>query len=239
MTPPPTVTPPTVTPPTVNPNPQPKPDQTPPAKPDQKPDQKPEEQKQNISSPNISIMFENHSEKQELSYNDKEVKPKLIIKKKDDGTVLKEGVDYKLSYDNNKNVGEATIIITGIGKYEGETYKDFIIVKAKNELVKRNSDTELPKTKFGVPKYEYYTTQACTLDSKLASKPTAKGTYYVKLVVDGTENYDAYTSGVEKFVVDNTKEIIMYSSIGVAAALLVALATMSALLIKNKKKKNK
>ena len=220
--------------PAPNPNPQP----TPPVTPQPKPDQKPAEQKQNISSKNISIMFENQSEKQ-VSYDDKEVKPKLIIKNKDDNTELKEGVDYKLSYDNNKNAGEATITITGIGKYEGEVYRNFIIVKAKNELVKRNSDTELPKTKFGNPKYEYYTTQACTLDSKLPGKPTDKGTYYVKLTVDGTENYDGYTSGVEKFVVDNTKEIIMYSSIGVAAALLVALATMSALLIKNKKKKNK
>ena len=183
-------------------------------------------------------MFENKSEEQ-VSYDNKEVKPKLIIKKKDDGTLLKEGMDYKLSYADNKNAGDATITITGIGKYEGEVYRGFTIVKARNELVKRNSDTELPKTKFGNPKYEYYTTRDCTLDSKLASKPTTNGTYYVKLVVDGTENYDAYNSGVEKFVVDNTKEIIMYSSIGVAAALLVALATMSALLIKNKKKKNK
>ena len=186
-------------------------------------------------------MFENRSEEQ-VSYDDKEVKPKLNIKKKD-GTVLKEGVDYKLSYENNKNVGEATITITGIGKYDGETYRNFIIVKAKNELVKRNSDTELPKTKFGNPndtqnyQYEYYTTQSCTPDSKLASKPTTPGTYYVRLNVAGTNDYDAYTSGVEKFVVDNTKDIIIYSSIGVAAALLVALATMTALLIKNKKKK--
>lgn len=254
ITPTPTPTPP-VTPnpnpaPSPAPNPQPKPPitptPTPPVTPNPqpKPDPTPSEEKQNISSPNISIMFENKSEEQ-VSYDDKEVKPKLIIKKKDDGTVLKEGTDYKLSYENNKNAGEATITITGIGKYEGEVYRDFTIVKAKNELVKRNSDTELPKTKFGNPndtqnyKYEYYTTQACTLDSKLASKPTTPGTYYVKLTVAGTENYDAYTSGVEKFVVDNTKDIIIYSSIGVAAALLVALATMSALLIKNKKKKNK
>ena len=239
VTPPPVKPTPTPTPP-VTPTPQPNPPVTPTPQPNPtpKPDQKPEEQKQNISSKNISIMFENQSEKQ-VSYDDKEVKPKLIIKNKDDNTELKEGVDYKLSYDNNKNAGEATITITGIGKYEGEAYRNFIIVKARNELVKRNSDTELPKTKFGNPKYEYYTTQACTLDSKLPGKPTAKGTYYVKLAVDGTENYDAYNSGVEKFVVDNTKEIIMYSSIGVAAALLVALATMSALLIKNKKKKNK
>ncbi len=233
--------------PTPQPNPSPTPQPNPPVvkpTPQPKPDPTPAEEKQNISSPNISIMFENKSEEQ-VSYDDKEVKPKLIIKKKDDGTVLKEGMDYKLSYANNKNAGEATITITGIGKYEGEVYRDFTIVKAKNELVKRNSDTELPKTKFGNPndtqnyKYEYYTAQSCTLDSKLASKPTTPGTYYVKLTVAGTENYDAYTSGVEKFVVDNTKDIIVYSSIGVAAALLVALATMSALLIKNKKKKNK
>lgn len=243
----PDVTPPPVT-PTPQPNPpvKPTPTPTPPVTPNPqpKPDPTPSEEKQNISSPNISIMFENKSEEQ-VSYDDKEVKPKLIIKKKDDGTVLKEGMDYKLSYANNKNAGEATITITGIGKYEGEVYRDFTIVKAKNELVKRNSDTELPKTKFGNPndtqnyKYEYYTAQSCTLDSKLASKPTTPGTYYVKLTVAGTENYDAYTSGVEKFVVDNTKDIIIYSSIGVAAALLVALATMSALLIKNKKKKHK
>ena len=39
------------------------------------------------------------------------------------GTVLKQGVDYTLSYANNINVGTATVTITGKGSYAGESKK--------------------------------------------------------------------------------------------------------------------
>ena len=41
--------------------------------------------------------------------------------------VLEENKDYEVSYDNNINVGEATITITGIGDYKGTITKTFKI----------------------------------------------------------------------------------------------------------------
>ena len=40
---------------------------------------------------------------------------------------LKKGVDYEVTYKNNKNVGTAKIIVTGIGTYEGTLTKTFKI----------------------------------------------------------------------------------------------------------------
>ena len=43
------------------------------------------------------------------------------------GTVLEEGKDYTLSYENNVNVGTATITIIGMGYYTGEVTQTFTI----------------------------------------------------------------------------------------------------------------
>lgn len=48
-------------------------------------------------------------------YTGSEIKPSLTIKNGD--TTLTEGTDYEVSFINNKDVGEATAIIKGIGVY--------------------------------------------------------------------------------------------------------------------------
>ena len=53
--------------------------------------------------------------------------PKVII---NDNTLI-NGTDYSLSYKNNKNVGKATVTITGIGAYKGSISKTFSISKKK------------------------------------------------------------------------------------------------------------
>ncbi len=50
-------------------------------------------------------------------------KPVLTVGK----TVLIEGVDYTLSYDNNCNAGTAKVIATGIGRYQGQKIVEFSI----------------------------------------------------------------------------------------------------------------
>lgn len=40
-----------------------------------------------------------------------------------DDNILVEGEDYTLSYKNNKNIGTATVIATGINDYEGESWQ--------------------------------------------------------------------------------------------------------------------
>ncbi len=65
-------------------------------------------------------------------YTGEAIKPKVVVVK--DGEILTKGVDYTLSYKNNKNVGSAdekkapSVIVKGIGKYSGSFSGTFNIV---------------------------------------------------------------------------------------------------------------
>ena len=64
-------------------------------------------------------------------YTGNEIKPVPVVKEGD--VVLKEGVDYTVSYSDNVNVGTATITITGIGGYSGTKVLHFEITKTDDE----------------------------------------------------------------------------------------------------------
>lgn len=64
-------------------------------------------------------------------YTGNEIKPEIVITYSSVNlgpTILKEGVDYTVSYTNNINVGTATAIITGINGFTGTTEVKFSIV---------------------------------------------------------------------------------------------------------------
>lgn len=67
------------------------------------------------------------------TYNGKNRKPAITIKLK--GITLKKGKDYTVSYKNNKNVGKATIIIKGKGKYNKTKSVTFKIRPKETSLV--------------------------------------------------------------------------------------------------------
>ena len=46
-----------------------------------------------------------------------------------DGTALVEGVDYEVSYENNRNVGTATVVITGLGSVSGAVEYEFSVTR--------------------------------------------------------------------------------------------------------------
>lgn len=72
-----------------------------------------------------------------ITYNaGNEIKPDVQVLS-DNGTQLTKGVDYDLSYENNVNVGQATVNITFKGNYTGTRSVNFnIIAKAlSNDLV--------------------------------------------------------------------------------------------------------
>ena len=50
------------------------------------------------------------------------------------GSMLRQGIDYKLKYLNNTAVGMAKVEITGIIKYSGKLEKDFEIIQKAREL---------------------------------------------------------------------------------------------------------
>ena len=49
------------------------------------------------------------------------------------GKTLTAGTDYSVSYENNTNVGTASVIITGTGSYSGSVKKDFTIAECVHE----------------------------------------------------------------------------------------------------------
>lgn len=73
-------------------------------------------------------------------YTGKGIKPSVTVKY--NGKTLKKGTDYTVSYQNNKYIGKATVIITGKGKYTGTKTASFKIIPRKATLTKaKNSGT--------------------------------------------------------------------------------------------------
>ena len=99
-------------------------------------------------------------------YTGKPIRP--AVKVTMDGKELTEGTDYTITYKNNKNSGMATIVIEGIGDYNGTITKTFKIKKRK-----------IGKTKIKISKKVTYTGKK--------AKPRIKITYGGKTLKRGTD----------------------------------------------------
>ena len=132
---------------------------------------------------------------------------------------LYEGTDYTLTYENNVDVGRATVIITGIGKYYGTVKKTFKIIpkgtsissvkKAKKALkvkwkkqAAQTTGYEIQyslKRNFKSAKTVRIANTATT--SKKIKKLKSKKYYYVRVrtykTVNGTDYFSRW-SGVKK-----------------------------------------
>lgn len=73
------------------------------------------------------------------TYNGWEQQPAVVATVAD--TVLEEGKDYNLSYQNNIHVGTATVTVTGIGYYNGSVSRNFrispapLVIRAKDRAI--------------------------------------------------------------------------------------------------------
>lgn len=109
--------------------------------------------------------------------------------------------EYTVKYSNNINTGLATATITGNGNLDTTAYvHDFTIETANNAWITEYSRSNwrsgnsasaevMPKAKFGQPTITYYTDKACTKPYTGDFNDAEVGTYYAKVVVEGTENY--------------------------------------------------
>lgn len=80
------------------------------------------------------------------------ITPKITLM--DGTTTLIEGTDYTLDYENNVALGNAKIIITGIGNYEGTLNQEFTIVgTSKLEIVCTNMQQLTYNGKSQLPEY--------------------------------------------------------------------------------------
>lgn len=74
-----------------------------------------------------------------FTYNGIEQEPKVVVMSS--GVVLREGKDYELSYENNKDKGTAAVTVTGTGYYLGSIRKTFeiqpapVIIRAKDKKI--------------------------------------------------------------------------------------------------------
>ncbi|MDE5716621.1 MAG: InlB B-repeat-containing protein [Lachnospiraceae bacterium] len=80
-------------------------------------------------------IFEVTLKRNTFVYNGEEQRPKAVVTAQDpafpeERIVLTEGQDYEMSYENNRNAGAATAIVTGINSYGGTIRKSFEIQPA-------------------------------------------------------------------------------------------------------------
>lgn len=145
------------------------------------------------------------------------ITPKITLM--DGTTTLIEGTDYTLDYENNIALGNATIIITGIGNYEGTLNQEFAIVgTGKLEIVCTNMQQLTYNGKSQLPEY----TVKCGSDviddaiveiqyrdpntgEYVDGQPTHAGVYAIRFIAkkEGYEDSDM----LERKVNINPKEI--------------------------------
>lgn len=80
-------------------------------------------------------------EKMEYIYTGKKIEPLPTVKL--NNVLLKKDVDYTIEYKNNINVGQATVVINGIGNYTDSAKTQFVIKKEKKP---EDPTTEQPTT---------------------------------------------------------------------------------------------
>ena len=149
---------------------------------------------------------------QDMKYTGKSLKPAVTVK---DGTkTLVKGTDYTLSYKNNKNIGTATVTITGKGSYTGTKAITFRIVPAATTLTAKKSGSKYAlswKKVSGITKYQiqYSTDSGKTFKSAgtvAASKTSTtlkldtSKTYTFRIrsykTVDGKKYYSSWSKAV-------------------------------------------
>ena len=148
---------------------------------------------------------------------------------KQSGKTLKNGTDYTITYKNNKNVGKATMTITGKGEYTGTITKSFKInpkgtsiskvTKAKKAVTvkwkkqaKKMSASRITGYQIQVATNKAFTKDKKTVNvkgysktSKKVAKLKAKKKYYVKIRTYKTVSGAKYYSPWSKVITVKTR----------------------------------
>ena len=110
------------------------------------------------------------------------------------------GQDYKITYKNNKNIGTATMIVTGIGSYKGKIKKTFKILPPDKDFLRITYDkfSFTAKWKKGTCKLSGYQIQYSTKKNfsgkkkTLRVKWTKKSPKVMKKTVEGLDPEKTY-----------------------------------------------
>lgn len=140
-------------------------------------------------------------------------------------------IEYSVDNDtNDTNYSETAPTMTDVGtetvhwKVTAEGYQEknginsFSVVKGKNKWTEALTCPDVQygmtpnpsaKARWGTPTYLYYTDS--NQEFPLQTTPEKVGNYYVKAVVDGTDNYDTLESEAVSFSISNT---VIYTASG-------------------------
>ena len=124
------------------------------------------------------------------------------------GTTLKAGTDYKLTYKNNKNVGTATLTVTGAGSYQGTYTVTFKInpkgTKLKRVKAKKKSSVVTWKTlkaKMSKKKITGYQIQYSTSSKFKAAKiKKIKGAAKTKITIKKLKSKKKYSFRIRTYM---------------------------------------
>lgn len=130
-----------------------------------------------------------------FTYNEKEQKPDVVVT---DGTILmRKGMEYTVSYNNNINAGRATVKITGRGEYTGSISKGFTINKAPqkmivdyfNTTIEKGSNVKIPVIAKGSVSYSSSNSAVASVNSNGVITGVAPGTATIQVSAEATANY--------------------------------------------------
>ena len=166
------------------------------------------DEKRNIEEASVEV----YNWKNSYTYTGSEIKPILRVNYKNH--YLKENTDYTINYQNNLNVGTATISIVGKGYYKGTIYLTFGIDKSNNPgyIVYKNINVKyknVKKKKQNVSPIKVYKAQGTvkyykksgnknfSINKKTGKitikKKTKKGTYKIKVKITAAGNSNYYS----------------------------------------------
>lgn len=123
-----------------------------------------------------------------------------------DGVKLTENKDYAVVYTDNRNVGTATVTVTGIGSYYGEVSLSFTIGKAKQNIraylisdeITENDTSEIRVVSVdGDCTYTSQNPSVATVDSEGIVKGIAFGEADIVIRTKETDNYLASETTVK------------------------------------------
>lgn len=150
-----------------------------------------------------------------FTYNGMEQEPRPIVRSSD--TVLKEGQDYELSYENNKNAGQAAVTVSGRGCYLGSITKTFEISPAQLVIAAQDKSILIGDPLPGAADYAYEVRGLLTGDT-LAKGPTfscsitdTKTAGKYEIIPSGAEggpNYTIPASNYERGILTVAEEAV-------------------------------
>lgn len=125
-----------------------------------------------------------------FAYTGEAIKPEITASV--GGSTLTKDVDYTVAYTNNTDAGEATVTLTGIGKYGGNVSANFTIAKAQNLIDKVTFEGKT--VPYDGAAHSLSVTEplpaGVTVSSYENNDKTAVGTYNVIAHLNGGTNYE-------------------------------------------------